>query len=170
MAFGAGTVVFDRVRPVRDMAAEIDELPVRRGRPAYDADRKVREGAWVAELTGMLDLRYWPPGCGCSSGPNGRTPGPRLRFADSGGYRLTAFVTNTCNGQLAHLELRHRRLDPRREGQRPEEPASQRLCAEWQLDRRSPAGHRIDRMEANARLDQHRRAGGNPNDCGCCSQ
>jgi hypothetical protein len=24
--------------------------------PAYDADREVREGAWVAELTGLLDL------------------------------------------------------------------------------------------------------------------
>jgi len=32
-----------------------------------------------------------------------------LRFTDIDGNRLTAFVTNTSNGQLADLELRHRR-------------------------------------------------------------
>jgi hypothetical protein len=30
--------------------------------PAYDADNAVRDGAWVAELTGLLDLAGWPPG------------------------------------------------------------------------------------------------------------
>jgi hypothetical protein len=30
--------------------------------PAYDADGRVRDGAWVAELTGMLDLTNWPRG------------------------------------------------------------------------------------------------------------
>lgn len=29
--------------------------------PAYDADRTVRDGAWVAELTGLIDLTDWPP-------------------------------------------------------------------------------------------------------------
>ena len=32
-----------------------------------------------------------------------------LRFEDVDGYRLTAFATNTVRGQLADLELRHRR-------------------------------------------------------------
>jgi hypothetical protein len=27
---------------------------------AYDADGQVRDGAWVAELTGLLDLTGWP--------------------------------------------------------------------------------------------------------------
>ena len=36
-------------------------------------------------------------------------PGAQLRFTDADGLRLTAFVTNTCKGQLADLELRHRR-------------------------------------------------------------
>ena len=36
-------------------------------------------------------------------------PGAQLRFEDIDGYRLTAFVTNTQRGQLAELELRHRR-------------------------------------------------------------
>jgi hypothetical protein len=30
--------------------------------PAYDGDRQVRDGAWVAELTGLLDLASWPKG------------------------------------------------------------------------------------------------------------
>ena len=36
-------------------------------------------------------------------------PGAQLRFDDVDGYRLTAFVTNTARGQLADLEMRHRR-------------------------------------------------------------
>ena len=36
-------------------------------------------------------------------------PGAQLRFTDLDGNRLTAFVTNTRRGQLADLELRHRR-------------------------------------------------------------
>jgi len=36
-------------------------------------------------------------------------PGAQLRFTDSDGNRLTVFITNTKRGQLADLELRHRR-------------------------------------------------------------
>ena len=36
-------------------------------------------------------------------------PGAQLRFDDVDGMRITAFVTNTTRGQLADLELRHRR-------------------------------------------------------------
>lgn len=30
--------------------------------PAYDADGQVRDGAWVTEITGLLDLSTWPKG------------------------------------------------------------------------------------------------------------
>jgi len=30
--------------------------------PAYDAHDEIRDGAWVAELTGLMDLSGWPPG------------------------------------------------------------------------------------------------------------
>jgi Transposase DDE domain group 1 len=36
-------------------------------------------------------------------------PGARLRFTDAGGHRFTCFATKTNGGQLADLELRHRR-------------------------------------------------------------
>jgi len=91
-----------------DMAAKIDQLPAAAWTAAYDADRKVRDGAWVAELTGMLDLSTWPAGMRLLVRAERPHPGAQLRFTDSGGNRLTAFVTNTASGQLADLELRHR--------------------------------------------------------------
>ncbi len=36
-------------------------------------------------------------------------PGAQLRLTDVDGLRITAFATNTARGQLAELELRHRR-------------------------------------------------------------
>ena len=36
-------------------------------------------------------------------------PGAQLRITDIDGHRITAFATNTARGQLADLELRHRR-------------------------------------------------------------
>jgi hypothetical protein len=36
-------------------------------------------------------------------------PGAQLRITDADGMRVTAFATNTTRGQLADLELRHRR-------------------------------------------------------------
>jgi hypothetical protein len=30
--------------------------------PAYDSDSKVRDGAWVADITGLLDVGGWPTG------------------------------------------------------------------------------------------------------------
>ncbi len=37
-------------------------IPTQVWQPAYDSDGDVRDGAWVAELTGLLDLSGWPPG------------------------------------------------------------------------------------------------------------
>src|SRR6478735_5978089 len=77
--------------------------------PAYDADNKPRDGAWVTELTGLLDLSGWPDGMRVIVRAERPHPGAQLRFTDSDGNRLTAFITNTTRGQLADLELRHRR-------------------------------------------------------------
>ena len=87
----------------------VDGLPDTAWTPAYNADRVPREGAWVAELTGLADLKKWPQGMRLIIRAERPHPGAQLRFTDSGGNRLTAFVTNTRHGQLADLELRHRR-------------------------------------------------------------
>ena len=39
-----------------DMHDAILNIPARAWTPAYDSDRQARDGAWVAELTGMLNL------------------------------------------------------------------------------------------------------------------
>lgn len=77
--------------------------------PANDADGDVRDGADVAELTGIMNLTTWPAGMRVIVRRERPHPGAQLRFEGVGGYRLTAFVTNTTRGQLPALELRHRR-------------------------------------------------------------
>jgi len=90
-------------------AQAIDRLLPQAWTRAYDPDGTEREGAWVAELTGMLDLSSWPAGMRVIVRKERPHPGAQLRFTDRDGLRLTAFATNTRGGQLAALELRHRR-------------------------------------------------------------
>lgn len=87
----------------------LKRIPANVWAPAYDAHDKVRDGAWVAELTGLLDLSAWPEGMRVIVRKERPHPGAQLRFDDVAGMRITAFVTNSTKGQLADLELRHRR-------------------------------------------------------------
>jgi hypothetical protein len=83
--------------------------------PAYDSNGKIREGAWVAELSDLLDLakNHWPAGMRVIIRKERPHPGAQLRITDIDGHRITAFATNTPTGgpgtQLADLEVRHRR-------------------------------------------------------------
>ena len=77
--------------------------------PAYDAYDQIRDGAWVAELTHLMDLTGWPKGMRVIVRKERPHPGAQLRFGDVDGMRITAFATNTTRGQLPDLELRHRR-------------------------------------------------------------
>ncbi|MCP9492057.1 MAG: IS1380 family transposase [Solirubrobacteraceae bacterium MAG38_C4-C5] len=92
-----------------DFAQTVKLIPKRAWTPAYDADGAVREGAWVAEVTDLLDLSKWPTGMRVIVRAERPHPGAQLRLTDADGHRLTAFATNTTKGQLADLELRHRR-------------------------------------------------------------
>jgi len=81
--------------------------------PAYDAHDEIRDGAWVADLTGLLDMSKWPPGMRVIVRKERPHPGAQLRITDVDGHRVTAFATNTRTAgpasQLPDLELRHRR-------------------------------------------------------------
>lgn len=90
-------------------AAALDQIPDTAWTPAYDADGDVRDGAWVAEATGLLDLTGWPDGMRVIVRKERPHPGAQLRLTDRDGLRITAFATNTTRGQLPDLELRHRR-------------------------------------------------------------
>jgi len=91
----------------------IAQIPERAWTPAYDADGQIRDGADVAELTGLLDLTGWPAGMRVVIRRERPHPGAQLRITDVNGNRITAFATNTPAGgpgsQLPDLELRHRR-------------------------------------------------------------
>ncbi len=84
-------------------------IPTKVWAPALDAHDAVRDGAWVAELTDLMDLTAWPPGMRVIVRKERPHPGAQLRFEDVDGMRITAFATNTTRGQLPDLELRHRR-------------------------------------------------------------
>ena len=79
--------------------------------PAIGADG-IRDGAWVAEATDLVDLSTWPPGTRLVLRKERPHPGAQLRFTDADGMRVTAFITDTSPGvvpgQLGGLELRHR--------------------------------------------------------------
>jgi len=87
----------------------IEQIPASVWAPALDAHDEVRDGAWVAELTGLLNLGGWPKGMRVIARKERPHPGAQLRITDVDGHRITAFATNTPRGQLADLELRHRR-------------------------------------------------------------
>jgi hypothetical protein len=72
-----------------DVQAAILKLPAAAWTPAYDSDRMVRPGAWVAELTGMLSLAGWPAGMRVIARRERPHPGAQLRFTDLCGHRFT---------------------------------------------------------------------------------
>ncbi len=90
-------------------AATLAKMPKNGWTPAYDGDGQMRDGAWVADVTGLLDLTSWPAGMRVIVRKERPHPGAQLRLTDADGHRITAFATNTARGQLADLELRHRR-------------------------------------------------------------
>jgi hypothetical protein len=92
-----------------DMQAAIGKVPADAWTPAYDGDGQVRDGAWVADITGLLDLSSWPAGMRVIVRKERPHPGAQLRFTDIDGHRFTALATDAKKGQLADLELRHRR-------------------------------------------------------------
>src|SRR5262249_46593494 len=84
-----------------DMQDAIPKIPARAWPPAYDAGRRPRDGAWVAEITGMVDLPGWPKGTRLIVRKERPHPGAQLRFTDIDGHRITCFATSTNGGQLA---------------------------------------------------------------------
>ncbi|PCC30219.1 IS1380 family transposase [Glutamicibacter sp. BW80] len=75
---------------------------------AYNNDGYERDGAWLADITGMLDLSTWPKGLRVVVRKEKPHVGAQLRITDIDGMRYTAFATNQTRGQHAALELRHR--------------------------------------------------------------
>jgi len=106
-----------------DVHTALAALPAAAWTPAYQTRRpraaehgvqiEPRDGAWVAEATGLIPLTGWPPRTRLILRKERPHPGAQLPITDAGGLRVTGFLTNTTHGgpgrQLADLELRHRR-------------------------------------------------------------
>jgi hypothetical protein len=103
LAYSVGFTITD------DIQDAILKVPAAAWTPAYDAGGQMRPGAWAAEITGMLTLDSWPKEMRVIVRKERPHPGAQLRFTDIDGCRFTCFATSTRGGQLADLELRHRR-------------------------------------------------------------
>jgi hypothetical protein len=90
----------------------VNDIPDECWMPAIDSDGALRDGAWVAEVTSLLQLHTWPSGSRVILRKERPHPGAQLTFSDIDGHRITAVLTNTpagiVAGQAAGLELRHR--------------------------------------------------------------
>ncbi|MGH3421713.1 MAG: IS1380 family transposase, partial [Streptosporangiaceae bacterium] len=73
--------------------------------PAITADGAIRDGAWVAEATDLVDLSKWPTSTRLILRKERPHPGAQLNFTDCDGHRITGFLTDTADavvpGQLA---------------------------------------------------------------------
>jgi hypothetical protein len=84
------------------------QLPDDAWQPAFNADGEPRDGAWVTEVTGRVDLSPWPEGSRLIVRRERPHPGAQLRFTDTDGHRYTCFLTDQDGDDLAALEVRHR--------------------------------------------------------------
>jgi len=107
VGFSLGAAIGARVRAAAEVLNDTDAWF-----PAIETGGGIRDGAWVAEATHLVDLSAWPAGTRLILRKERPHPGAQLRFTDSDGHRVTGFFTDTPHGvipgQLAGLELRHR--------------------------------------------------------------
>jgi hypothetical protein len=104
--FSVGWAVTDRER------AAIAAVPKTVWADAVDADGGHRDGAGLAEITGLLPpaaLAGHPPGTRVIVRRERPHPGAQLDLMETrDGWRYTCFATDTRAGQLAFLDARHR--------------------------------------------------------------
>jgi hypothetical protein len=104
--FSVGWAITERERTA------ITAIPKTVWADAVDADGGHRDGAGLAEITGVLPARAlvgYPTGMRMIVRRERPHPGAQLdAFEERDGWRYTAFATDTAFGQLAQLDARHR--------------------------------------------------------------
>jgi hypothetical protein len=101
--FSIGFPIAGQVKDALLFAQEEDWVP------AVELDGQVREGAWVTELTDLVDFGEWPEGTRLICRRENPHPGAQLSLFDhQSGFRHTCFITSTKGQGIAPLELRHR--------------------------------------------------------------
>jgi hypothetical protein len=76
--------------------------------PAVNQDGQPRDGAWVTELTGIVNLDSWPEGTRLICRRERPHPGAQLTFTDIDGHRFQCFITDQSYPDIAALEALHR--------------------------------------------------------------
>jgi hypothetical protein len=103
ISFSIGFHIKGQVRDALLLAQEEDWIPAR------ESDSTRRDGAWVTELTELMDLSSWPPGTRLICRRERPHPGAQLTLFDTEeGFRHTCFITDTGGPDIAALECRHR--------------------------------------------------------------
>jgi Transposase DDE domain group 1 len=101
--FSVGLPVDQRVRDTLLLAQEEDWIP------AVESDGRVRPGAWVIELTNLIDFSGWPEHTRVIARRERPHPGAQLSLFDQHeGFRHQIFITDQPDRDIAALELRHR--------------------------------------------------------------
>ena len=90
------------------LKAAIDAVPADAWVPALDRDGSPRDGAWVADITGLLDLRTWPDAMRVIARKERPHPGAQLTLTDIDGHRVTCLATSDTSDDIAAIEARHR--------------------------------------------------------------
>jgi DDE family transposase len=95
--------------PIDQQARDaILKIPEHEWIQAVDGDGQDRDGAWVTEMTSLLDLSAWPEGSRLIVRRERPHPGAQFTIFDEHGYRHTAFLTDQTGDRIAELEARHR--------------------------------------------------------------
>jgi Transposase DDE domain group 1 len=96
---------YQLTEPVREA---LRALPESAWQAAIDQDDEPREGAWVTELTGEVNLPDWPEGTRLICRRERPHPGAQLSFTDLDGHRFQCFITDQTDEDIATLEALHR--------------------------------------------------------------
>ena len=95
LSYSVGMVVTEAVHH------HVLQIPASAWTPAVESNGEVRDGAWVAELTGGV-REGWPPDgmqlIVCKELPR---PGAQLRITDANGMRLTCFAATDVVGVMS---------------------------------------------------------------------
>ena len=90
-----------------EVRTAIQKLPKKDWSEAIRSDGSEREGAQVAELTG-LDLTSWPSGTRAFVRREEPHPGAQFNLFDPDGWRYQVFICDSADPDISYREARHR--------------------------------------------------------------
>jgi hypothetical protein len=96
---------YQLTEPVREALSTVEESA---WAPALGQDGEPRDGAWVTELTGKVNLPDWPEGTRLICRRERPHPGAQFSFTDLDGHRFQCLITDQVDRDIAALEATHR--------------------------------------------------------------